>query len=234
MEEGIRLSKALARAGIASRRAAEELIFNGHVKVNGKTVRLPQTRVQLGKDKLLVEGNPVHGEEPKITYLVNKPKGSICSNQQVGTKRLVIDLFRPLHRRLFTVGRLDRDTTGLLLVTNDGDFANSVIHPSKEIAKEYLVKTQEEITHHHLVSISEGMLIEGTKVVPKSVKKMRRGTVKIAVMEGKKREVRLLIERAGLTLLSLKRIRLGGLHLGNLPEGAYKELSAKERTQIFN
>ena len=233
MKNEIRLSKALAQAGIASRRACEELIFNGHVKVNGKTERLPQTLVVLGKDRLLVEGNPVHGAEPKIYYLLNKPKGCICSNQQSGSKRLVIDLFRPLHQRLFTVGRLDRDTTGLILVTNDGEFAHSVIHPSSGITKEYLIKTREEISHNHLLALSQGTTVEGTFVRPKSVKKVRRGTLKIAVSEGKKREVRLIVENAGLTLLSLKRIRLGGLLLGNLTEGAWKELSEKERAQIF-
>lgn len=234
MTKGIRLSKALAKAGIASRRACEELIFNGHVKVNGQTVRVPQTLVVLGRDHILCEGNLVHGAEPKIYYLLNKPKGYICSNQQSGSKRLVVDLFRPLHQRLFTVGRLDRDTTGLILVTNDGEFAHSVIHPSAGITKEYLVKTREEITHDDLFALSEGTTVEGSFVKPKSVKKVRRGTLKIAVMEGKKREVRLLVENAGLTLLSLKRIRLGGLLLGNLAEGTFKELSAKERAQIFS
>ena len=234
MKKGIRLSKALARAGVASRRACEELIFGGHVKVNGKTVRLPQTHVELGKDHLLVEGNQIHGAEPKAYYLLNKPKGYICSNQQAGTKRLVVDLFRPLHQRLFTVGRLDRDTTGLLLVTNDGEFAHSVIHPSANITKEYLVKTQEEISHLNLIELAKGTRVEGTFVLPKSVKKVRRGTLKITVSEGKKREVRLMIENAGLTLLSLTRIRLGGLILGNLAEGTWKELSQKERDQIFS
>lgn len=234
MKKGIRLSKALAQAGIASRRACEELIFNGHVKVNGTTVRVPQTLVELGIDHLLVEGNPVHGAEPKVYYLLNKPKGYICSNQQTGSKKLVVDLFRPLHQRLFTVGRLDRDTTGLLLVTNDGEFAHSVIHPSAGLVKEYLIKTSEEISHDHLVSLSKGTRVEGTFVRPKSVTKVRRGTLKIVVSEGKKREVRLLVENAGLELISLTRIRLGGLLLGNLAEGTWKDLSEKERAQIFS
>lgn len=233
-EQGIRLSKAMAQAGVASRRACEELIFNGHVKVNEKTERVPQTHVVLGKDRILVQGNLIHGFEPKVYYLLNKPGGYICSNQQVGSKKLVIDLFRPLHQRLFTVGRLDRDTTGLLLVTNDGEFANRVIHPSSGIVKEYLVKMQEEISHKDLITLSQGTTIEGGYVVPKSVKKVRRGTLKIAVIDGKKREVRLMVQNAGLTLLSLKRIRLGGLLLGQLAEGTWRDLSEKEREQIFH
>ncbi|HAZ15042.1 MAG: pseudouridine synthase [Chlamydiae bacterium GWC2_50_10] len=228
MERKLRLSKALAAAGIASRRKCEELIFAGKVEVNKETVLLPQTLVTWGKDRIVVEGREVKGEEARVCYLFHKPHGYICSNRPAKGKKLVVDLFRSTHSRLFTVGRLDRDTTGLLLVTNDGEFAHRVIHPSFELSKEYLVKTKEEVRHDHLALLSKGMLLERVWIRPQSVKKVRRGTLKIAVMEGKKREVRLLIQNAGLTLLSLKRIRLGPLTLGMLPEGAYRELSQRE------
>ena len=99
--------------------------------------------------------------------MLNKPKGFICSNQRIGRKKLVTDLFQAFQQRLFTVGRLDRDTTGLLLVSNDGHFANQVIHPSSNLSKEYLVKTKQEISHEHLITISKGMRIEGQWVKPK-------------------------------------------------------------------
>lgn len=141
MEKKKRLSKTLAAAGVASRRAAEELIFEGRVKVNGAVEKVPQTLVDAEADLILVDDEPIKSEERKVYYILNKPHGFVCTNARIGTKKLVIDLFAHLNLRLFTVGRLDRDTTGLLLVTNDGHFANKVIHPSSNIVKEYLIKT---------------------------------------------------------------------------------------------
>jgi 23S rRNA pseudouridine2605 synthase len=145
----------------------------------------------------------------------------------------VIDLFSHLPYRLFTVGRLDRDTTGLLIVTNDGRFAQDIIHPSKGLTKEYLVKTSQEISHEHLFSISKGTMVEGTWIKPAKVAKVRRGTLTVTVREGKKREVRLLVQKAGLTLLSLHRIRVGALVLGNLDIGEFRPLTAQEREQLL-
>lgn len=232
--EGQRLSKVLAAAGVASRRASEELIFAGKVKVNHVVVKVPQTRVILGKDSISVEGKRIETKEKKVYYILNKPKGYICSNKREGTKRLVIDLFAKEVKRIFTVGRLDRDTTGLLLVTNDGHFAQKVIHPSRNLSKEYLVKTNEEITHNMLMKISNGTLIEGVWIKPHHVQKIRRGTLKVVVKEGKKREVRLLVQNAGLDILSLARVRIGDLRLGNLPEGKWREMSEREKASLFN
>lgn len=228
-----RLSKILAGAGVASRRACEELIFQGHVSVNGQIVLLPQTVVDLTVDKIAVDGEPISSEEAKVYYALHKPAGYVCSQARRGKEKLVLDLIKDSSKRLFTVGRLDKDTAGLILVTNDGDFANSVIHPSKEISKEYLVKANHEVTHEHLVAISQGALVEGVLVKPLSVKKVRGRTLKIVVGEGKKHEVRLLLQSAGLLVLELTRIRVGGLLLGRLPLGAYKSLSENERNALF-
>jgi 23S rRNA pseudouridine2605 synthase len=229
-----RLSHTLAAAGIASRRAAEKLIFAGRVSVNGQIVCVPQTLVTLGEDRILVDEKLVSSEEKKVYYILNKPTGFICSSQKESGKKIVLDLFQSLPYRLFTIGRLDRDTSGLLLVTNDGYFAQRVIHPSSNIQKEYLVKTFQEIQEKHLIQISRGMWIENGFVKPVKVVKVRRGTLKITVMEGKKREVRLLVQKAGLDLLQLTRIRIGGLHLGSLPEGAWKEMSHNEKEVLFS
>ena len=229
-----RLSKILAQGGITSRRGAESLIFAGKVRVNDSLVTVPQTIVDPIKDKIYVEERPVIISDQKVYYLLNKPRGFICSNKQIGKKKLVIDLFKQVNKRLFTIGRLDRDTTGLLLVTNDGHFAQKVIHPSKNIVKEYLVKTEQEITHIHLQQLSQGTLIERKWVYPKKVVKIRRGTLKIIVHEGKKREVRLMVQNSGLKLRSLSRIRIGGLKLGNLDEGKWRPLSDREKNCIFH
>lgn len=226
-----RLSKVLAAAGVASRRAAETLIFEGKVKVNGQ-VTLVQTMVD-ANDKISVNGQVITQPEPKVYYILNKPPGYVCSNKPTKTAKLVVDLFEETGLRLFTVGRLDKDTCGLLLVTNDGHFANSVIHPSGNIHKEYLAKTDEEITPDHLIAMASGTLVEGVFVKPVKVSKVRKGTLKVTIMEGKKREVRLLMESAGLKVRELTRIRLGGLHLGSLELGSWRELTEREKQMIF-
>lgn len=228
-----RLSKILAGAGVASRRACEELIFSGVVKVNGQIVKVPQTQVDLKVDTITVRDEPIEGVESKVYYLLNKPVGCICSARGNSQSRLVLDLFKDEGHRLFTVGRLDKDTGGLLIVTNDGHFANEVIHPSANIQKEYLVKTDQEVTHDHLVAIGHGTLVEGVFVKPIRIQKVRRGTIKIVIGEGKKREVRLLLDAAGLKVIELTRIRLGGLHLGALPPGSWRPLTEKEKKLIF-
>lgn len=228
-----RLSKVLAASGVASRRKAEELIFNGNVSVNNEIIKIPQTLVDMKKDDIRVFGNPITDVEKKVYFLLHKPTGYICSSKKVGSKKIVLDLFDGLPYRLFTVGRLDRETSGLLIVTNDGHFANEVIHPSKGLSKEYLIKTEQEITQEHLELISQGALVEGTWVRPKKVQKVRKGTLKIVVTEGKKREVRSLVEKAGLQLLSLSRIRIGGLNLGAIPYGSYREMTEGDKKQLL-
>jgi 23S rRNA pseudouridine2605 synthase len=191
-----RLSKALAGAGIASRRAAEEIIFQGRVQVNGVTIKVPQTLVSWESDEIIVDGEKVKSEQKKVYYILNKPTGYLCTNTRPGKRAIVLDLFPHADERLFTVGRLDKDTSGLLLVTNDGHFANDVIHPSSDVIKEYLVKTLSEITPDHLEALSQGARVDEKWVRPTSVQKVRRGTFKICVKEGKKHEVRIIAERA--------------------------------------
>lgn len=228
-----RLSKALAAAGIASRRACEELIFEGRVQVNGETTLVPQTLVDWENDRIMVDGSSVKGEQKKVCYMLNKPKGLICSNVRVGKKPIVLDLFPSSQERLFTIGRLDKDSTGLLLVTNDGHFSHEVIHPSANIIKEYLVKTMQEITAEHLDLLSQGARVDEKWVRPVSVQKVRKGTFKICVKEGKKHEVRIIAERAGLKVTDLTRIRIGGLVLGSLKSGEFRVLTEKDKKMIF-
>ncbi len=228
-----RLSKALAAAGIASRRACETLIFEGRVKVNGQVVLVPQTLVDLSTDKVVVDESMVASEQKKVYYLLNKPAGYLCTNSRPGKKRIVLDLFEPNKHRLFTIGRLDRDTEGLLLVTNDGHFAQQVIHPSSNITKEYVVKTAQEILPEHLETLSQGARVDERWIRPVSVAKVRKGTFRICVKEGRKHEVRIIAERAKLKVLELKRVRIGGLKLGTLPVGEYRVLSERDKQILF-
>lgn len=233
MKKKQRLSKVLASSGIASRRKCEDLIFDGKVKVNEEIVKVPQTLVDLKSDRIEVEGVPVKAYEKKLYLLLNKPAGYICSSLSTSKSKSVLALFSDVSERLFTVGRLDKDTQGLLLVTNDGHFANNVIHPSHNIAKEYLAKTDKEISDQHIKAMASGSIVEGVFVKPLKVTKVRKGTIKVTVSEGKKREVRILLEAAGLQVRELTRIRIGGLHLGPLPTGAYRHLTEHDISLIF-
>jgi 23S rRNA pseudouridine2605 synthase len=228
-----RLSKALAAAGIASRRACEELIFAGRVKVNGEVVKIPQTLVDGSVDKIAVDESLIQAEEMKVYFMLNKPAGYICTSIRPGQKRIVLDLFKEKSERLFTIGRLDKETEGLLLVTNDGRFAHEVIHPSSNIVKEYVVKTAQEITPGHLETLSQGARVDEKWVRPVSVIKVRRGTFRIIVKEGRKHEVRIIAERAQLKILELRRVRIGSLVLGTLPVGEYRPLTEREKQLIF-
>ncbi|PPD71613.1 hypothetical protein GOBAR_DD31485 [Gossypium barbadense] len=211
-----RLSKVLAAAGVASRRGSEELIFNGKVTVNGTVCNAPQTRVDPGKDIIYVNGNRLPKKLPPKVYLaLNKPKGYICSS---GEKefRSVLDLFEDYLKawdkinpgspkpRLFTVGRLDVATTGLIIVTNDGDFAQKLSHPSSNLTKEYIATIDGEVRKRHLIAISEGTEIEGVLCVPDSVEllptqpDLSRPRIRIVVHEGRNHEVRELVKNAGL------------------------------------
>lgn len=227
-----RIAKFLASCGIASRRKCEDLIFDGKVSVNGEVVLEPQTLVD-GTETITVNGKKVAGQEKKVYFMLNKPLNTLCSPNGKKGSKLVTDLFEGIEERLFTVGRLDKDTTGLLIVTNDGEFTNRVIHPSSNIQKEYIAKTNCEITEDHLKTISAGSKVEGTFVKPLSVKKVRKGTLKVIVGEGKKREVRLLIAEAGLEVRELKRTRIGNLSLGSLPVGHWRVLTEREKELIF-
>lgn len=228
-----RLSKALAAAGIASRRACEELIFEGRVQVNGVTIKLPQHHIDWDLDRITVDGSGVKAEQKKLYYMLNKPTGYICTSIRPGKKAIVLDLF-DARERLFTVGRLDKETSGLLLVTNDGHFANAVIHPSSNVIKEYIVKTLQEITPEHLETLSQGARVDEKWIRPVSVHKVRKGTFKICVKEGKKHEVRIIAERANLKVTELTRIRIGGLVLGPLPLGEYRPLTEADKKLIFS
>jgi len=232
MEIGQRLSKVLASAGVASRRHCEEIIAAGRAEVNGRIVLVPQFRVT-PQDRITVDGRLISQEETKVYYILNKPLKYVCSAKGSASSRLVVDLFADQPHRLFTVGRLDKDTTGLLLVTNDGHFGNQVIHPSSNIEKEYVAKTSQELFHEHLVALSEGVRLDGVLIRPVRVQKVRRGTVKIVVTEGKKHEVRELLASAGLEVLSLARVRLGGLLLGTLPVGSWRPLTEREKELVF-
>ncbi|XP_024641004.1 putative ribosomal large subunit pseudouridine synthase SVR1, chloroplastic isoform X2 [Medicago truncatula] len=230
-DSGTRLSKVLAASGVASRRSCEDLIFKGKVTVNGSVCNTPQTKVDPSKDNIYVNGSRLPKRQPHKVYLaLNKPKGYICSSGEKESKS-VISLFDDFLSswdkkhpgvpppRLFTVGRLDVATTGLLIVTNDGDFAQKLSHPSSNFSKEYIATVDGLVHKRHLTAISEGTTIEGVHCVPDSVELLprmpdtQRSRLRIVVHDGRKHEVRELVKSAGLEIHSLKRVRIGGFRL---------------------
>lgn len=222
----------MAKAGIASRRRCEEIIFEGRVQVNGETAQFPQTMVG-ESDEITVDGKPMNSAEELVYFVLNKPTGYVCSNKP-GFNKNILTLFSKLKLRLFTIGRLDKDTSGLLLVTNDGHFAQRVIHPSANIRKEYVATVDQPLRHNHLHAISEGTTVEEVFVKPLHVEKIGATTLKIQVAEGKKREVRRLIENANLEVRGLQRTRIGNLELDpSLKQGSWRPMTEQEKQLIF-
>ena len=222
----IRLNAFLRNAGVGSRRKVEELILSGRVSVHGTIIKDLSTRVE---DGVAVDGRPV---EPKtlVYYQFYKPKGFLYSHARRPGEALIYDI---VPKGLFSVGRLDKDTTGLLLLTNDGTFANRVIHPSANIEKEYIASVAEPVTERHLRLLRKGMVIEGAFVQP-LVRQLEPNLLSIIVHEGKKREVRLLVQHAGLTLTHLHRLRIGGLTLSLPKEGSFKPLTLSDCKKIYH
>ena len=229
--EKVRINKHLRNCGIASRRKVEEHILKGEVEING--VISKDLSALVGEDDIIrVNGNKVIPIETFVYYIFNKPKGHECTHKSHNGKPTVYDLL-PKFPPLFSVGRLDRETTGLLILTNDGDFANKVIHPSSNIIKTYIAETWDEITYSNLERIKEGTVVEEIYIKPHDVQKLCKTKVQVQVKEGKKREVRILITDAGLSLKALSRTKIGELTLGTLAEGSYKTLSEEEKLKIF-
>jgi 23S rRNA pseudouridine2605 synthase len=223
-----RLHAFLSSAGVASRRASEVLVFDGRVTVNGEKVIVPQTLVDPDKDVVFVDRKRIVRSARRLYYALNKPVGYLCTNDPRIKRRAVDLVAAPKGARLFTVGRLDKDTSGLIIVTDDGHFANRIMHPSGGIKKEYIAKVDKEITHDHLVALSKGCHVDGALVRPVRVAKIRRGTIRIVVQEGRRHEVRNMLSAIGCTVIELKRVRIGQLVLGTLPEGQARPIDPKE------
>lgn len=232
-----RLQKIIAESGYASRRKAEELIKNGKVIVNGKVVRELGTKASFSDD-ILVDGKKIEREE-KEYYIFNKPRGVITSTFDEKGRKVVIDYFDS-NKRLYPVGRLDYDTTGLLIVTNDGNLANLIMHPKNEIEKVYIAKLEGIIKGEEINKLKNGIVLDGSKCIPKKVKlrsfdkKTNSSIVEIIITEGKNHEVKRLFEEVGFCVSKLKRERIAFLSLGKLQSGEARKLNPKEVKQLFN
>jgi 23S rRNA pseudouridine2605 synthase len=213
-----RLNKYLAHAGIGSRRHCDELIRAGRVSVNGHTVTELATRVG-PEQEVRVDGEPVHAEK-FVYWLVHKPRGYLCTNHDPAGRPLALDLVPHVEQRVYTVGRLDEDSEGLLLLTNDGDLANRLMHPRYGIEKSYLVLVAGNPTPEDLKKLTDGVYLAEGHVKAKSVKRLKRQGnstwLRIVLAEGKNREIRRMLAKLDHKVLRLKRIAIGTIDLGNL------------------
>ncbi|MDD7630478.1 MAG: pseudouridine synthase [bacterium] len=231
-----RLQKIIALSGYASRRKAEDLIKAGKVMVNGKVVRELGTKASFSDD-ILIDGKKIEREE-KEYYIFNKPRGVITSTSDDKGRKVVTDYFET-NKRLYPVGRLDYDTTGLLILTNDGELANLIMHPRNEIEKQYIAKLEGIIKGEEINKLKNGIVLDGTKCIPKRVKlrefdkKTNTSIVEIVICEGKNHEVKRLFESVSFNVLKLKRERIGFLTLGKLKSGEYRKLNPKEVKQLY-
>lgn len=227
----IRLNKYIASTGVCSRRKAEEYILSGRVSINGDVVTELSTQVK-DNDIVCIDGKEIQLEERKVCIMLNKPKGYVTTSKEQFNRKSVLDIVK-VKERIYPVGRLDMDSEGLLLLTNDGDFANNIIHPTKHIAKKYEVVLKERITEDMIESLENGVDIGGYITRPANVKKIKDNVVHITIMEGKNRQVRKMCEAVGNRVLNLKRIAIGSLKLGSLETGKYLELTDKDIDKIF-
>lgn len=231
MEE--RLQKFLAEAGVASRRKAEELIAAGKVKVNGKIVTELGTKIDPKKDEVFYLDKKISKKEVEMVYiLLHKPEGYVTTSKEQFGRPGVMDLVKGIDARIFPVGRLDYDTSGLLLLTNDGDLTYKLTHPKHNVDKTYIAKLYGTPDDMDLQKFRRGVVIDGRKTKPAKIQIIEKGdrhsTAEIVIHEGRNRQVRKMCEAIKHPVAQLKRVATGELKLGDLPKGKYRHLTAKE------
>jgi 23S rRNA pseudouridine2605 synthase len=224
----MRLGKYLAHAGVASRRAAEKLIADGRVTIDGRTVTDPARSVD-AYSRVTVDGRPLRGAEPRVVYAVNKPVGVVSTARDSHGRPTVVELVRARGLRLYPVGRLDADSSGLILLTNDGELANQLMHPRYEVPRTYMAKVQGGfVKNRALERLREGVVLEDGKTAPAQVRQVRPAVLELTIREGRKRQVKRMCEAVGHRVLSLRRVAFGPLELGRLPEGQARLLTPRE------
>ena len=229
----MRLQKFMAECGVASRRKSEILIENGAVKINGKVAKIGD-KINPKTDKVYVHNKRIVIKKKggKRYIMLNKPRGYVTTMSDELNRKCVADLVKSIPERVYPVGRLDKDSEGLLLLTNDGDFANTVMHPKKKINKVYHVSVKPDMTEEQAKTISAGVVIDGRKTAPCEVRVMNRSenraNVEMVLHEGRNREIRKMCETQGIEVVRLKRISIGSVKMGRLKQGQWRDLTFDE------
>ncbi len=232
----VRLQKAIADSGFCSRRKAEEYIVKGKVFVNGEKITELGSKVE-GNEEIIVDGNAI-SKQDKEYYILYKPRGVISSTKDDKGRKTVVDFFSS-NKRLYPVGRLDYDTTGIILLTNDGEFANMMLHPKNKIPKVYIAKLEGIIDGYSIKKIKSGIVIDGIKCTPDRVKlksadkKSNTCIVEITIHDGRNHEVKRIFESAGYNVIKLKRESIAFLTLQGLSSGEFRKLTIKEVKQLY-
>jgi 23S rRNA pseudouridine2605 synthase len=241
----IRLQKLLSECGVASRRKAEEMILQGRVKINGHPTRLGD-KANPKTDIVTVDRKRIYLPERLIYIMLHKPRGYVTTMNDERGRKCVADLVQDVGMRLFPIGRLDRDSEGLLILTNDGDFANSIIHPARRIPKVYRVTLRPQPTDKQLQQFREGMYLEGekTKTAPAEINiisgekpdgsRSERVVAEVILYEGRNRQIRRMFESMDIEVARLRRIAIGSVKLGMLQPGKWRELEPKEVQSLRN
>jgi 23S rRNA pseudouridine2605 synthase len=221
----MRIARFISLNSEYSRRKAEVLISEGRVKINNKAAVLGQS-LNTEKDKVYIDGKLLKIIPKRITIMLNKPAGYITTKEDPHAKKTVMDLIP--YKDLFPVGRLDKDSEGLLLLTNDGDLAYKLTHPKFEHEKEYYVELKNPITNDEIKKLENGIMIDGKKTAPCKITNHKQNKLNITLHEGRKRQIKRMFEKLGNKVIYLYRLRIGGLKLGNLKIGSYKIINSKD------
>ena len=227
----MRLQKFLSRVGFCSRRKGEEYIRDGLVTVNGKVVTELGTKVDPEKDRIEVDGKLIEAKQDLVYIALNKPRGYVSSCEQADDK-IVLDLI-DIPERIYPVGRLDKDSTGLLILTNDGGLHHRLSHPSFDHEKEYEVAVKKPILDGALRKMEKGMPMMGTKTRPAEIKRISPTRFRIVLKEGKNRQIRRMVRKVGAQVAGLKRIRIANIKLGRLAQGSWRYLAEKEKKELL-
>lgn len=228
----MRLQKYIAHAGIASRRKAEELIKLGRVKVNGKVVKEMGLVIDPSADDICVDNHVVRLEEQKVYIMLNKPEGCVTTLSDEFNRPTVADLVEDIQERIYPVGRLDYDTSGLLLMTNDGDLSFHLTHPKHEVIKTYIAQIKGIPSKEEITIFKTGVDIGGYITAPADIEILKKdkatSLVQVRIHEGKNRQIRRMLEKINHPVIKLKRIAIGNIRLGNLPRGKWRHLTDEE------
>lgn len=227
-----RLQKIISRAGLMSRRKVEEFISAGRVSVDGKIIYELGAKADAEKNKICVDGKELNFDTEKIYILLNKPRGYLSTAKDDRGRRTVLDLVSEIEERIFPVGRLDFDSEGLILLTNDGDLMNKLLHPKFKIAKTYRIKFQGEVTEEKLNLLRSGVELDDGMTAPAEIFLLNSSTAEITIHEGRNRQVRRMFAAVGCEVKNLRRIKFANLTLKNLPLGKYRKLTQKEISEL--
>ena len=236
-DNSMRLQKYLAECGVASRRKSEELIGQGKVKVNGRVAQIGD-KINPKKDDITVSGKKVVKSRQYTYIILHKPRGFITTMSDEMGRKCVAELIKDVNARVYPVGRLDRDSEGMLLMTNDGEFANAMTHPTKHVPKTYRVTVRPSITDEQITALTTGIMLEGRKTAPAEVRVLTREegrvVIEIVLYEGRNRQIRKMCESLGLEVARLKRTAIGTIKLGMLPQGKWRELTEDEVHKLMS